>query len=118
MVLPGRLPEDAIPDIYRSAAAVVVPSRAEGFGLPVLEAMACGVTVVCSDIPALRELAEGVAIFCDPSSAASFTTGMLTALEASTADGRLQRGIARAGQFSWSRAAQETVALYERVLSG
>jgi len=118
VVLPGRLPDDAIPDLYRSATALVLPSRAEGFGLPVLEAMACGVTVVCSDIPALRELANGVAIFCDPASAASFTAGMLTALESTTADGRLQRGIARAGQFSWSRAAEETVAVYERVLSG
>ena len=76
----GRLADDAVPELYRAAAAVVLPSCAEGFGLPVLEAMACGVPIICSDIPVLREIAEGVAIFCDPADPASFAEGMLTAL--------------------------------------
>ena len=117
VVLPGRLPEDAVPDLYRSAAAVVVPSRAEGFGLPVLEAMACGVPVVCSDLAVLKELADSVAIFCDPSSASSFAAGMLAALDSSE-DARVQRGIARAGTYSWKAAADETVTIYERALAG
>ena len=58
VVLPGRLPESAVPDLYRGAAMVVLPSKAEGFGLPVIEAMACGVPVICSDLPVLHELAE------------------------------------------------------------
>src|SRR5205823_14160305 len=66
VVPPGRLPESAVPNLYRGAAVVVLPSRAEGFGLPVIEAMACGVPVVCSDLPVLREIADGVAGFCDP----------------------------------------------------
>jgi glycosyltransferase involved in cell wall biosynthesis len=118
VVLPGRLPDDAVPDLYRSAAAVVLPSRAEGFGLPVLEAMACGAAVVCSDIPVLRELADGVAIFCDPSSAASFADGMLAAVDDSPNEARLQQGLRRARMFSWGRAAEETVQIYERVLKG
>ena len=117
-LLPGHLPDDAVADLYRGAAAVVMPSRAEGFGLPVLEAMACGVIVVCSDIPVLRELADGVAIFCDPDSAASFAAGMVTALDLPPGDGRIQRGIERAHQYSWRAAAEETVRIYERVLAG
>jgi glycosyltransferase involved in cell wall biosynthesis len=117
-LLPGHLPDDAIADLYRGAAAVVIPSRAEGFGLPVLEAMACGVTVVCSDIPVLRELADDVAIFCDPERADSFAAGMTAALDATPTDGRLQRGIERARAYSWRAAAEATIGIYERVLAG
>lgn len=117
VLFPGHLPDDAVADLYRAAAAVVMPSRAEGFGLPVLEAMACGTIVVCSDIPVLRELADRVAIFCDPNSADAFAAGMLEALGDSRSE-RIQRGIERAHQFSWEKAADETVAIYERALAG
>lgn len=117
VVLPGHLPEDAIADLYRSSAAVVVPSRAEGFGLPVLEGMACGVPVICSDLPVLREIADGVATFCDPSSATSFATAMSAVLDSDDRD-RIQHGIARAGTYQWKTAAEHTVTIYERVLAG
>ena len=117
VVLPGHLPDDAVADVYRGAAAVVIPSRAEGFGLPVLEAMACGVPVVCSDIPVLHEIAEGVAIFADPNSADSFAAAMLAALDHTREEGRVQHGIERAQQFSWRRAAEDTIAVYERALT-
>jgi glycosyltransferase involved in cell wall biosynthesis len=118
VVLPGHLPDDAVADVYRAAAAVVIPSRAEGFGLPVLEAMACAVPVVCSDIPVLHEIADGVAIFADPNSADSFATAMLAALDPAGNAGRLRDGLERAQRFSWQRAAEETIAVYERALAG
>jgi glycosyltransferase involved in cell wall biosynthesis len=117
VVLPGRLPDDAIPDLYRSASAVIMPSLAEGFGLPVLEAMACGVSVVASDIPVLRELADGVAIFCDPSSPASFAEGMIAALNRGPDGDPIQLGLARAETYQWKRAAEATLAIYERALA-
>ncbi len=116
VVMPGRLPDDAVADLYRGAAAVVLPSRAEGFGLPVIEAMACGTRVVCSDLPVLREIADGVAIFCDPADPASFARGIVAALRPAEDDQRRELGLARAQRFSWERAAQETVRVYSRVL--
>jgi glycosyltransferase involved in cell wall biosynthesis len=116
VVLPGRLPESAVPDLYRGAATVVLPSRAEGFGLPVIEAMACGVPVICSDLPVLREIADGVAVFCDPNDPAAFADAIGTMLDAPGNAGRRQLGIERARTFTWERAAQQTVEAYELAL--
>ncbi len=115
VVLPGRLPESAIPDLYRGAAVVVLPPRAEGFGLPVIEAMACGVPVVCSDLPVLREIADGVAVFCDPADPAAFARAITEILDGGS-DDRRRLGIERAKAFTWERAAQQTVEAYELVL--
>src|SRR6202040_1424824 len=113
IVFPGRLPESAVPDLYRGAAAVVLPSRAEGFGLPVIEAMACGVPVICSDLPVLREIAEGVAIFCDPNHPAAFASAIASMLDAPSNSSRHQLGIERPRGFTWERAARQTVQAYE-----
>ncbi len=117
VVLTGRLPDDAVPELYRGAAAVALPSLAEGFGLPVLEAMACGARVVCSDLPVLREIADGVAIFCDPSDPASFARGIVQALDPPPDDRRPELGLERAQAFSWKKAAEETLRVYERALT-
>lgn len=116
IALPGRVPDEAVADLYRGAAAVALPSLAEGFGLPALEAMACGVRLVCSDVPPLREIADGVASFCPPTDAACFTGALLGALEPPAGDQRPALGIARAQTYSWRKAAEETVAIYERAL--
>jgi alpha-1,3-rhamnosyl/mannosyltransferase len=116
VVLPGRLPESAVPDLYRGAAVVVLPSRAEGFGLPVIEAMACGVPVICSDLPVLREIADGVASFCDPNDPAAFAQGISAILDTPSNARRRQLGIERARSFTWERAARQTVGAYEEAL--
>jgi len=116
VVFPGRLPDAAIPDLYRGAAMLILPSRAEGFGLPVMEAMACGVPIVCSDLPVLREIAEGVATFCDPASPTEFARAMATTVDEPSPAARRDRGLERAGRYSWDSAAERTVALYEEVL--
>jgi alpha-1,3-rhamnosyl/mannosyltransferase len=116
VVLPGRVPESAVPDLYRGAAMVVLPSRAEGFGLPVIEAMACGVPVICSDLPVLREIADGVAVFCDPNDPAAFAAAVVAMLEAPGDRSRRQLGVERARTFTWERAARQTIEAYEMAL--
>jgi glycosyltransferase involved in cell wall biosynthesis len=116
VVLPGRLPESAVPDLYRGAAVVVLPSRAEGFGLPVIEALACGIPVVCSDLPVLREIADGVAVFCDAANPNAFAEGIGQILDGPANPVRRQLGIERARSFTWERAAEQTVAAYEAAL--
>lgn len=116
VVLPGRLPESAVPDLYRGASVVVLPSLAEGFGLPVIEAMACGVPVVCSDLAVLHEIADGIAIFCDPHDAGAFARAIAGVLDHGEDGRKRQAGIERAGEFSWRHAARLTVAAYEAAL--
>jgi glycosyltransferase involved in cell wall biosynthesis len=116
VVLPGRLPESAVPDLYRGAAVVVLPSRAEGFGLPVIEALACGIPVVCSDLPVLREIADGVAVFCDAANPNAFAEGIGHILDGPANPARRQLGIERARSFTWERAAKQTVGAYEAAL--
>ncbi|HEY4845924.1 MAG TPA: glycosyltransferase family 1 protein [Candidatus Dormibacteraeota bacterium] len=116
VVLPGRLPESAVPDLYRGAAVVVLPSKAEGFGLPVIEAMACGVPVICSDLPVLHEIADGVAVFCDPADPAAFARAIAAILDAPSTTRARQLGIERAKSFTWGRSARQTVAAYESAL--
>ncbi|MEX2301410.1 MAG: glycosyltransferase family 1 protein [Bryobacterales bacterium] len=108
----GWQPREVLLSLFRFAEALVFPSTFEGFGMPVLEAMAAGIPVVCSDIPPLREIADGAAHFFDPSSSPALTD----ALREMFADKALreqfvERGIERAKQFTWTRAAEETLAV-------
>jgi glycosyltransferase involved in cell wall biosynthesis len=110
--------------LYAAARCVVLPTLAEGFGLPVLEAMARGVPVACSDIPVLREVAGDDARFFDPRSETAIAQAIGQLLGDSDSDSdsdlasRLRAaGPARARQFSWRRAAEQTLAVYERALA-
>jgi glycosyltransferase involved in cell wall biosynthesis len=99
-------------DLYQAAEAFVYPSLAEGFGLPVLEAMACGVPVVASTAEALREVAGEAALFADPGDAAAFAGAIERAAEDAATRARLcAAGLAQAAKFSWEACARGTVAV-------
>jgi glycosyltransferase involved in cell wall biosynthesis len=114
----GYVPGDDLPALYSGATAFAFPSLYEGFGIPVLEAMACGVPVLTSNISATAEVAGDAAVLCDPESVASIRDGLRRLLsdEALRAD-YAARGLKRAAEFSWARAAEETWAVYQRVVA-
>jgi glycosyltransferase involved in cell wall biosynthesis len=116
--LPGYIPDADLPAVYGGATLAAEPSLYEGFGLPVLEAMACGVPVVCSRTSSLPEVGGQAARYFDPSDVSSMAHEILTVWrDAVLRDAMRQAGLARAARFSWERAAQETMTVYEAVLA-
>jgi alpha-1,3-rhamnosyl/mannosyltransferase len=114
----GFVPDADVPPLLAGARALVQPSFAEGFGLPVLEAQAAGTPVACSDLPALREAAGDAAVFFDPHDIASIAGSLNMLLEDEVKRGFLRRGgRERAAQFTWARAAGRTARIYDSVLS-
>ncbi|MGP0030229.1 MAG: glycosyltransferase family 4 protein [Acidimicrobiales bacterium] len=113
-----RLADDQLPALYAHAAAFVFPSRYEGFGLPVVEAMASGCPVVMSDVPALLEVGADVALSCAPDDA----DALVDLVDRVLGDAALRRrmvaaGRVRAQDFSWRRTAVATAAAYGRILA-
>ncbi|HEV7772178.1 MAG TPA: glycosyltransferase family 1 protein [Conexibacter sp.] len=111
----GGISSARLEDLYAAAALLVTPTRYEGFGLPVLEAMARGVPVACSDIPVLREVAgDEAAVWLDPGDAGTIAAAM-RALLAGGADVERRRaaGRERAARFTWDATAQATAEVYE-----
>jgi glycosyltransferase involved in cell wall biosynthesis len=116
---PGVVSDDQLIELYQRAALLVFPSRYEGFGLPVLEAMACGCPVVSSNAASLPEVGGDAVILVPPDDVAGFAEAMTRVLENSeTAQSMRARGLARAAQFTWERTARETVAVYQKVVAG
>jgi glycosyltransferase involved in cell wall biosynthesis len=114
VVFSGYVPPEDMPALYNAADLFAFPSLYEGFGLPVLEAMSCGVPVVASNVSAIPEVASEAALLVDPHDADQ----LCDAMERILRDKRLQatlrrRGLTRAKDFSWERAARETVAVYQ-----
>ncbi|HEY7693205.1 MAG TPA: glycosyltransferase family 1 protein [Gaiellaceae bacterium] len=108
----GQVSDDELAALYRGARCLVYPSLYEGFGIPVLEAMACGTPVVTSAGGATEEVAGGAAVLVDPRDPAAIAAGIEEA--AARRDELRARGLARAAEFTWERVAAATRAVYER----
>lgn len=116
IVFAGRLSEDELVRLYRGAAALALVSLYEGFGLPILEAMACGTPVVTSNSSSLPEVAGEAAVYVDPISIDSIAGGISVVLRDESLRSRLrQAGLERAGRFSWDRTAGRVWDVVEQV---
>jgi glycosyltransferase involved in cell wall biosynthesis len=116
----GWVDEAHSPALYRGAACAVFPSRYEGFGLPVLEALACGTPLVTSDASSLPELVGDAGFAVDPDDVQELAGAILACLvDDSLAAELRRRGPEQAARFSWAQTAQETLAAYkEAALAG
>ncbi len=111
----GYVARADLPALYAGCSAFVFPSLAEGFGLPVLEALACGAPVITSKAVPLPEL-ESVALICNPNSPASIADGISRILHEPGESGRLRNaGQEYARPYTWRRAARETLAIYREL---
>ena len=119
VVLTGYVPDDDLPALLSGALAFVFPSLYEGFGLPLLEAMACGTPVICSNASSLPEVAGDAALLVEPRD----TDALADALARLVADEGLRRELVERGfrqmqRFSWRRCAEETLSVLEEVGRG
>ena len=115
----GFIPDEDIPAMYNLAEALVYPSLYEGFGIPVLEAMACGCPVVTTKTGCTPEVAGDAAVLVDPLDCDEIADAICTVLTDSALwEELITKGFKRAAEFDWKRCAQETIALLESVAVG
>ena len=109
----GVVPDRDLPSLYSAASCLAYPSLAEGFGLPILEAMACGTPVLTSACSAMAEVAGQAALLVDPRRTDAIAEGLVRVLtERPLRDELVERGLGRARTFTWERTALETEAVY------
>ena len=113
----GWVADDELDDLYRRARAMAMPTFAEGFGLPVIEAMAAGLPVIASDIPVLREVAGDSAVWFDPHDAESMADALrMVSTRPDVLQNHARTGLPRAREFTWARTADETLEVLRAAL--
>jgi alpha-1,3-rhamnosyl/mannosyltransferase len=113
----GHVPDPDLPAVYTGAAALVYPSLYEGFGLPILEAMACGCPVICSNAASMPEAAGDAALYIDPGDTDSLVHAIDTLVPDTGARQTLKTlGLARAKQFTWEKTARRTLDIFQTVI--
>lgn len=119
VVLTGFVPDDDLRALYRNALGLLFVSRAEGFGFPVVEGMACGCPVITSNRSSMAELAEGAALLVDPERPAEIARAIVRLCESKALRHELsQAGRARAATFGLERQAAGTLAVYQALIAG
>ena len=118
IVRTGYLPDDAVPALLRQAAVVAYPALEEGFGLPALEALACGAPLVTTEGTAMAEMAGGAALLVPPGDVAALAGALGTALEEGPSTGRRSLGLAVAGQRTWETSVDQHVRAYAVARAG
>jgi glycosyltransferase involved in cell wall biosynthesis len=114
----GYVPEEDLPRVYAGATLFVYPSLYEGFGIPVLEALACGIPTITSSTSSMPEVAADAALLVDPHDTDALAAAMLRLFRDEPLRGVLRRrGIARAADFNWERTATLTIETYRRALA-
>lgn len=112
----GEIPDADLPALYSAAHAFLFPSLVEGFGFPVLEAMACGTPVICSALNVFREITGGAAMLVHPTDSQEWRRAIHTAIiSLEWHDLYRDKGLARAAQFSWPTAARATLDVYRQL---
>ena len=104
--------DDTLRFLYNRAAAFIYPSLYEGFGIPLLEAMACGCPIVASKIPSTLEVAGDCPVYFEPENVASLVAALDEALIEGTDSGRVQSGLEHVKRYSWERTTKETLEVY------
>ncbi|MBN1486828.1 MAG: glycosyltransferase family 4 protein, partial [Anaerolineae bacterium] len=117
VLLTGYVADEDLPALYAAATAFIYPSLYEGFGLPPLEAMACGTPVVCSNASSLPEVVGTAALTCEPENEEAIREEIRRIIQDEELRVNLrEQGLKQAAKFSWARAAQETLTVYKKAL--
>jgi glycosyltransferase involved in cell wall biosynthesis len=114
VIMPGWVAEEDLPCIMNAAAAFIFPSKHEGFGIPVLQALACGIPTAVSDIPVLREIAGDSVLYFDQNDKRAIAFALARILvDKDLRQNLVAKGLERVKEFSWRRCAEETLAILE-----